>query len=113
MIAMLKSVYLALMFVLEIAMLIILGYWGLHNTNNRLAGYALAICLPLLAAVLWGRFAAPRSAHRLTLPYRIVFSLTLFGIAALLLFKTGHITLAIVFGLTALACQLSALFFER
>jgi hypothetical protein len=42
----------------------------------------LAIAAPLVVAVLWGRFAAPRSAHRLDRGARIAFELGMFVLGA-------------------------------
>lgn len=46
---------LALRFILEIAALIALGYWG-WMANEGVLRYALAISLPIAAAVLWATF---------------------------------------------------------
>ena len=53
--------------------------------------------------------AAPRSTHRLESPYRFLFALLLFGLTALLLYRTGHLRVAISFGLIALTSELLAL----
>jgi hypothetical protein len=46
-------------FLLELCALAALGYWGLRAASGPAAKAALGIGAPLLAAVLWGLFAAP------------------------------------------------------
>src|SRR5258706_4542265 len=51
----------ALAFLLELAALAALAAWGFAVGDGGLAKAALAIGAPLLAAVVWGLFAAPRA----------------------------------------------------
>ena len=46
-------------FLLELCALAALGYWGLRTASGPATKAALGIGAPLLAAVLWGLFAAP------------------------------------------------------
>jgi hypothetical protein len=48
-------------FLLELCALAALGSWGVHVGGGPAAKAALGIGAPLLAALLWGRFAAPRA----------------------------------------------------
>jgi hypothetical protein len=48
-------------FLLELCALAALGYWGFRTASGPAAKAALGIGAPLLAAVLWGLFAAPRA----------------------------------------------------
>ena len=52
-----ESATLLVRFLLELAALGVLGWWG-----HRTGGVALAIALPVAAAVAWGAFAAPRAS---------------------------------------------------
>src|SRR4051794_27452061 len=56
---------LALRFALELAALAALAYWGFHTGRTAIADVVLGLGAPLLAAVVWGVFAAPTSARRL------------------------------------------------
>lgn len=109
----LKGLNQVIYFSLELCMFVSLGYAGFHNSQHPYGKYLMGIGLPLLAATLWGIFAAPRSAYRLDFPYRSLFALTLFGFTALLLYRSGHPRLAIVFGLLALASELTALVLKQ
>ncbi|GAB4021240.1 YrdB family protein [Spirosoma koreense] len=105
----LKGFNQVLYFLVELSMFSSLGYLGFRSDLPVWGKYLAGIGLPLLAATLWGIFAAPRSAYRLDTPYRAVFALLLFGLTALLLYRTGYPRLGITFGLTALGSQLLAL----
>ena len=58
----------ALAFVLELCALAALAGWGAH-----VAGVALAIVAPLVAAVFWGVFVAPRA--RVEVSHKVKFAL--------------------------------------
>lgn len=105
----LKMLNSGLMFFLELGMLSALGYVGFTNNAHPFGKYLAGIGMPVLAAVLWGIFAAPRSGNRLEQPYPFLFGLTLFGITAWLLYWAGYPRLALLFGGTALVCELLTL----
>jgi hypothetical protein len=79
-----RTANLALKFLLELAAIAALAYWGATAADGVLA-VVLAVGAPALFIVLWGRFAAPRAAHRLPSRSRIPFELGLFALAALAL----------------------------
>lgn len=108
-----KLIHQLIAFLLEIAMLFILGMWGFRGEKTTLANYGLGLGAPLLVACLWGIWAAPRSAYRLDLPYRLLFSLTLFGLTAFLLYQLGHLSLAMVFFIIALVSALLEWLFKK
>lgn len=100
-------------FLLEIGMLIAIGYWGFHQGKTNLTKYSLALALPAIAIILWGFFAAPKSEYRLEFPVRIIFEICLFAIASFLLYKTGNSKLAIWFGAIALVNEIIAYIFKQ
>ncbi len=102
-----------LAFSLELAMFVVLGYWGFQAGKTTFWKYGLAVALPLVAIVLWGIFAAPKSEQRLDTPYRLVFELALFLLAAFLLYKSGFTRLAIGFASAALLCQVLAVVWKQ
>jgi uncharacterized protein DUF2568 len=83
---------LGLRFLLELALLAALAYWGWHEQ-----GVALAILLPLLAAVVWGAFVAPKARFPVPVPVRLAIELTLFGLAVAGLFAAGADALGFAF----------------
>lgn len=96
-----KNIHLLVAFLLELFMLGAIGWWGYRQGSTPVAKYALAISLILLASVLWGIFAAPKSKKRLALAPRLLFELCMFLMAAFLLYQGGEGVLAIVFAITA------------
>lgn len=97
----LKGINAGLAFLLELAMLASLGYWGFYGDKSLLAKWILGMGAPLLTAIVWGLFLAPRAVYRLNSLAGNLLSLILFLAAAAALFCTQHPKLAIVFALLA------------
>lgn len=95
-------------FALELAMLAAFAYWGFTIGDGWVA-WALAIALPLLGAVVWGMFFAPRSERRLGLWPGALLSWVLFLLGAAALWATGQSALAIALALVASANRLLVL----
>lgn len=93
----LKAVNLGLAFFLELAALAALGYWGYQTGNGALMQVVLCVGLPLLTAVFWGAFIAPRAPKKVSKGLRPVLQLIVFGAATIALFAVGQTTLAIIF----------------
>jgi hypothetical protein len=96
----LRAANLALKFVLELCAMAAFAYWG-ANTGGGVVRALLAIVTPAVAIVLWGRFAAPKSTRRLPTVPRMIFELTVFGLAAVALVAAGRSVAAAVFGVVA------------
>jgi hypothetical protein len=95
----LKNINLALMFVLELCMLAALGYWGFTLDQGLAVRVGVGLGAPILAAVVWGLWMAPRAANRLTEPLHLIAELIIFGLAIAALYAAGRPRLALVFGL--------------
>lgn len=95
----LKSINIGLSFLLELAMLAALGYWGFKTGQGRILGVLLGLGAPVLAAVLWGFFAAPKAATRLHGLGLAVFEIVLLGTGAAALFAGGQTRLAWIYAL--------------
>ncbi len=76
---------LALRFLLELSALVALGYWGFQATTSTIANILLGIGAPLLAAIIWGAFVAPKAARRTQDPVRLLIEVLVFGAASLAL----------------------------
>ena len=113
MIETLKFMNAALAFLLELAMLAAFGYWGFQGDKSLTAKWLLGLGLPLITAVAWGMFLAPRAAHRLGNVGGNLLSLTLFLSAAVALFYTGHTLLAIIFAVTAILNRMLILLWKQ
>lgn len=86
---------LAIAFLLELCALAALGYWGVRTGSSPVTKTALGIGAPLLAAVLWGLFAAPRARIRVP-ALRMAVKVLVFGGAVVGLYAAGHPILASV-----------------
>lgn len=92
-----KTLNLALAFVLELCLLAALGYWGWQTGGTLPVQIALGIGAPLLVAIVWGIFAAPASRRRLKQPWLTLLKIVLFGAGAFALFVVGQTMLAVFF----------------
>jgi hypothetical protein len=93
---------LALRFLLEIAALFSLAYWG-WTQHQGVLRYVLAIGLPLIAAVVWGTIRVPGDAShsgtaRVPVPgiLRLVIELVFFGLGAWSLYASGLTTWSMI-----------------
>ena len=86
---------LALAFALELCGLAAYGWWGVQAGTTGLSRAALGVGAPLVAAVLWAVFAAPRAAVS-SPALAVLVQVAFFAGAALVLFSGGHARLASV-----------------
>lgn len=89
-------------FVMELVALGALGTWGWKTGSTTPMQTTLAIGTPLLAAVVWGLFAAPNA----TFPNPVLMiatKLIVFGGAALGLWAVHYRTAAVVFAVVLVA----------
>jgi hypothetical protein len=92
-----RAFNLATKFLLEIAALAAFGYFGYRvGGANLLLSIVLAIAVALIAAILWGFFAAPKSRYRLSDTPRLIFETCFFAAASAALALTGDRIGAIV-----------------
>ena len=88
-----KHLNLAVKFLLELAVIAALGYWGASLDGHVLAAIVM-IVVPAAVIVLWARFAAPNAPGRLPRRSRIPFELTILLAGALALLAAGQPALA-------------------
>jgi len=93
--------WLTLAFLAEIAALAALAVWGWSAVDPTAGRPALAVAAPVVAAVLWGVFAAPRAPVRIP-ALTVLVTVVVFGAAVLALLATGHPVWAIVLAAAAL-----------
>lgn len=108
-----KNANLALAFALELCMLAALCYWGFVTGHGMLQKLALGLGTPLVVAVIWGLFAAPRATW--PLPGAALFALKalLFCSASVALWAAGRPALAVIFiSAVALNAALAAVWMQ-
>lgn len=90
-----KPLNLALRFLLELATLGALAYWGFSQGQSWLVRLLVGLGLPGLVAVLWGAFVSPKAPRRLSDPARLGLELVIFGSGAVALWLAGRPRLAV------------------
>lgn len=100
-----KMLNLALKFFIEIGTVLTFAYYGTFFGKTFLSKCIYGILLPAIIIFVWGQIAAPKAKHRLPLLYRVLFGWTLFMISSFFLFLTSHLSLAIIFAVTATLCE--------
>ena len=88
-------------FLVEVASLGAIAYWGFHDHTSLLLKLAFGIGGPLLIAFIWARWMAPRSSRRAPEAQRALLELAIFGAGALALAASVGAASAIVFALGA------------
>jgi hypothetical protein len=88
-------------FGLELAALASFAYWG-GTVASGVAAVVIAVAAPLVVAVLWGWFAAPRAKRRLRLSARVPFELGVFALATIALAAASATLAAVVFACAVL-----------
>jgi hypothetical protein len=90
----------ALRFLLEMAALAALAYWGFHEFGG-VAQWVIALGAPLLVAAVWGRFMSPKASHPTVDPVRILIEMAVFGAGVAALLAADATTLGLVFAVLA------------
>lgn len=90
----LRAVMLTLRFALELTALGALAAYGGRWFASPVARVATAVSLPLVAAVAWGMFVAPKASHTVALPARLAVEALVLGGAAAALALASHQRLA-------------------
>ena len=85
-----RAVNLTLRFVLELGALAALAYGGWHLPGPLAARILAAVLFPLVAALIWGRWVAPKGSRLLPDPVRLIPEWVVFGGATVALILTGH-----------------------
>jgi hypothetical protein len=97
------AVNLTVRFVLELAALGALGWWGVRLGDTLPAKLALGTALPVVAAVAWGLFVAPKATFDAPAAARLALQVAVFGGATAGLLAIGRGGLAAGFGAAVLA----------
>ncbi|WP_158629893.1 YrdB family protein [Cohnella sp. AR92] len=90
-------------FLTELAALAGFGFWGFHAGANTVMKVLLGIGTPLLVAVFWGMFVAPKANYPVTPLPRAALQALVFGLSAWSLRAAGQPALALIFIVIALA----------
>jgi len=107
----LRGINLAIAFFLELAVLIAVCYWGfqLDGGVRFVAGFG----APILFALLWGRFAAPKAPRPLHGAANVAFQFTWFACGAVALVLADQPVLGAVLGVVYVVNSVSLLVVRR
>ncbi|MFC7234577.1 YrdB family protein [Halosegnis marinus] len=108
-----RTAAVAVRFVLEVAALAALAYWGVRVGTDFPSRLALGLAAPMFAAGVWATFVAPRAPFRLPALARLAVELGVFGLAVAALAVVGRPTLAVAFGAAAFADSVGLYLLER
>lgn len=97
----LTTVNAALRFLLELATLVVFGYWGYALGDTRPVKLGLGLGLPLGVAVIWAVFGSPAAPYRLEHPWRLLLEVTILGGATVALSALDEPMVAVGFGILA------------
>jgi hypothetical protein len=89
-----------LRFLLELAALASLAYWGWKEGSGA-TRWLLAIGAPLVVAVLWATLVTTNSSSKLDDPWRLLLEIAIFGSAAAALVGVGRVSWGIVLAAVA------------
>lgn len=93
----LKTLNLGLAFFIELFMFAAFVWSAIALKAPIAARLAIGIVIPIAIIALWSYCIAPRSDHRLPTPLLEIVKFALYAIAAFLLYKAGHTSVAIGF----------------
>jgi hypothetical protein len=108
-----RAANLTIAFLLEIVALAGLCFFGFNTGGSMIVHIVLGIGAPVLAAVLWALFAAPRAKVRVPSWFRYLIKVVVFGAALAGLWAADHaalgIALAVVFVANTVLIRISNL----
>ncbi|MGF6881692.1 hypothetical protein ABIA39_002382 [Nocardia sp. GAS34] len=93
---------LAFAFGMELAALGALAWWGTRTGEGTAMKIALAVGIPVVAAVLWGLFAAPEATYGIP-ALAVATKILVFGAASLALWQLDHRIMAVAFPIVVAA----------
>ncbi|MEV7235606.1 YrdB family protein [Streptomyces sp. NPDC051020] len=102
-----------LAFVIELAALACLSWWGFTAGGGAAARWLLGLGIPAVAIVLWGLFAAPRARVRLPLWGVLLVKAVVLGGGVYAVYRVGHPVAAAVAGVVVVVNTGLAEFFRR
>lgn len=102
-----------LAFLVELAALACLGWWGFAVSHDEVLRILLAVGMPLLGMVLWSLFAAPRARLRPRLSLVLVVKAVVLGGGAAALYGIGHPGAAVAMAVVVVANTAVAEIFRR
>jgi hypothetical protein len=92
----LRGLLLAIRFLLELALIVSLAYWGLRLDTGLAVRLIAGLGAAVVAIGVWGRWVAPKAPRQLEDPARFVVEVVLFACAAIGLGHGGQWMLGVL-----------------
>ena len=86
----LDALVLTAAFLLELAALAAIGWWGFTAGGSAVAKVALGVGAPLLVAAMWGTFLSPKASVEIPAAAVVALKALVFGAAAVALLAVGE-----------------------
>jgi hypothetical protein len=102
----LRGATLTARFLCELAMLAALAFWG-YVVGEGVWAWLLGLAAPLVAAIVWGTFVAPRAKVPVPAPVRVAIELVLYAAAAAGLAAAGQPVAAVVLAVGGLVTSVA------
>ncbi len=109
----LKLLNLLVAFLVELALLASLGYWGFHTEHSSSLHWLLGLGAPLLIAAIWSVLGAPKSPRRLPQMPLAVFRIVLCTATAIGLIVVHQKAAGIVFETVSVANTILAFIWKQ
>ena len=109
----LKGLNLLVRFLLELGMLAAVGYWGFKTGSGWVLKALLGIGLPILIAVVWGMFVAPKAIYPLHGPAHLALGFVLLASGAVALFASQRADLGWVYLISLVANQVFMILWKQ
>jgi hypothetical protein len=94
-------------------MLAAIGYWGFTTHSGWTMKLLFGIGLPVLIALIWGVFMAPRSTRRLRgIPFTVM-DILLLGSGAVALYASGQVNLAWIYAVVLIISEILRLVWKQ
>ncbi|MFY0758886.1 YrdB family protein [Metabacillus dongyingensis] len=93
---------LSILFLLELSALMAFMYWGFQIDKGILIKIVFGLGTPVLVAIIWGTFIAPKASLPVSVPVRIFLQLLIFSLAAVALYCSEKSMLATIFFIVVL-----------
>ena len=100
-----RGVTLTARFICELAMLAALAFWG-YVVGEGVWAWVLGLAAPVVAAIVWGLFVAPRARVPVPASVRVAVELVLYTAAAAGLAAAGQPVAAVVLGVGGLVTSI-------
>jgi hypothetical protein len=94
---------LALRFALELALLVFVAIWAASLDASGFVRLVVAVAAPVIIALVWGRWVAPRAPQRLGDPERFLLEVVLFVIGGVAASANWSIVGGVLFTVLAIA----------